>query len=611
MRPSDRTILQGFLLVALLAWGWVAVRAWAMPMVHDEARAYFLYVYPGVVDPHQVELDAANHLLITAAGLLMHAIFGAAPWVLRAFPVACFGLYAYYAWRMAAPVRDPLVRCCLLAALLLTPFTFDLFCLFRGYGPGLAFLLMALVHGLEYLRGHRSIDLWWHTIAMVLSVAACLSFLTTWALALVALLLYVPFTTTGRARWSALAPLLLLAVPVFCLLASYGMELSAAGKLYYGSDRGAYRGTWASLCDTVFGDAGAFSMAGTAAALFGALGVAVHRARHLGRMALQDPLLVLCTLLVGEVFGRVFLHAALGTLFPLDRAALHWVLLGLPIIALAIDRLAVARPPVRYTALLLLFLPVRTLANSSTDHLLFWRTQAIPHAHVRTLVARQAEAPWPLVVRADRFTEVCLAHAVLVQGGDLPYADTHIDPAHCDLLLSYTDSAPPGFRAVPPFTEGHVNLFERTEALAYQVAVDSLFVGQGHTYLDLLHWAAAAPGGAPWIVEASVKPGHGHLPAKARIVLEVKDQEGRRLHYATQGPLQHDSDRYYELTALHVVPSDLPNAATVHLYLWDPEGAELDVRCHVRARMQVDGLGPASAPTLSGTSHLRSPAHNP
>ncbi|HRH37260.1 MAG TPA: glycosyltransferase family 39 protein, partial [Flavobacteriales bacterium] len=175
----------GYVLVVLLFWVYLIWRAAFVPLTHDEAGTLQTYVVSGNYLPFLAHWDAGNHLLITAVCRACYLLFGMQPLVLRSFSVLCFILFAIYAWRLTRWINHPFVRWCAALALLLTPFNFEFFALFRGYGPSLAFLLMALYHLIESAQERQRSHLTLTLFAMCMATYASLSLLLVYASALV------------------------------------------------------------------------------------------------------------------------------------------------------------------------------------------------------------------------------------------------------------------------------------------------------------------------------------------------------------------------------------------------------------------------------------------
>src|SRR5262245_25321341 len=84
----------------------VVLRAIHVPMIHDEAATFFIYTRTGQFLPWVAHWDAGNHVLMSALSVPAYHLFGPAPWALRWFAVASYGLYGWYAWRWGSLLRS-------------------------------------------------------------------------------------------------------------------------------------------------------------------------------------------------------------------------------------------------------------------------------------------------------------------------------------------------------------------------------------------------------------------------------------------------------------------------------------------------------------------------
>jgi hypothetical protein len=322
MSQRDRRL---FLTLAVLVLAYVVLRSILVPLTHDEARTFFVYTLSGEFLPWLSHWDAGNHLLCTALGWLSFKAFGMAPLALRLFSVLSFAVYAAYTWRLGSWVLDALVRWSLWSALLLAPVLIEFFALYRGYGMGMAFLLMAVFHTAEAVREGAARPVLLALLGWVLACAAMLSLLILWCAALLALLLAL-LTRTGRpaARYALVAAWTVLGLLPMVGAALYGNELSARGLLYYGSPDGLLHGSLRSVAAMLFGKGNDLAMwpllTVTGTALLLAVAFVFQRPKEFKR----EPLTILVLLFLIELLGRLLMGEVQGVLYPSGRTALHW-----------------------------------------------------------------------------------------------------------------------------------------------------------------------------------------------------------------------------------------------------------------------------------------------
>ncbi|MBK7946302.1 MAG: glycosyltransferase family 39 protein [Flavobacteriales bacterium] len=327
MPPRAERLLH--LVIAIAAGAWLVLRAACVPLTHDEAATFQTYVLTGVYLPWQAHLDAGNHLLASAATRISYLLFGDGPLALRLFSVLAFGLWAWYAWRITRGMASAALRIAASCALLLTPFVFEFFALFRGYGPALAFLLMALHHAMAYWHRAQRIDLLLALLAASIATAASLNMLV-----IGAMLFGMAALRTGMSRQRdavAWATLVLVGALPLVALAQYGAELAAQDLLYYGSADGIVHGTLASLGAWVMGLRWPLASAAlfVLPLLLAAFSLRSSPNRHV--------LAMLMLLFAGELLARWVLATGRGVLYPTDRTAMHLVPLAILLFAYAAD----------------------------------------------------------------------------------------------------------------------------------------------------------------------------------------------------------------------------------------------------------------------------------
>lgn len=391
MLRAERSFFVG---LCIVLWAYVILRALLIPWIHDESTSLYWFVERGTFLPYVALWDAGNHFLSSAIGVLGHKLWGLSLFGSRIGSVLAFPLYAWAVYRIGSLVNDRLVRWCLWSALLACPFLLDFFSLFRGYGLGMAFFMVAVDGAIRYRSERQTRHLVQVLLGFALADFAVLSLVPLWAfvVALLAVDLGMNWRTTRSIEvrkvllWIVLGVLPLL----FGLLLS--CEMQQRGRLYHGSLDGFVPVTLTSLSKYVLGSvhplvliaAGASVVAATAALFI--------------RSTWRGPLLVVAALLWADVCVRIAMALLLEVNYPEDRAALHMVPLVILLIAFAVDTLAARRHLFRFAALLLLVLPVRSIVTANLDHALLWPEQSVPVRFLERIVHEQgSERRLPLV----------------------------------------------------------------------------------------------------------------------------------------------------------------------------------------------------------------------
>lgn len=567
--PSPRAERLAFLTASGLVFLFVILRAARVPIVHDEAMTFFMYVDTGRFLPFRAHWDAANHLLCTALGWAAVKAFGVHLFALRLPSVLAFVLYAAYVRLWGLRLRGPVVRWCFWAAMLGMPFLLDFFSLFRGYGLGMALWLMAL-YGLCALLERPSV----RRLVLVLAAAAAatysaLSLLTLWGLVLA--IAAVPFLR-GR-RWAFLPPWLLLGVLPFMFAAFYMQRLSALGSLYYGLETGIVGGTVPSLLKVLLGRSHPALVALVVVAYAAGVVSALLAARRRERTFQAWAVMVAAGLLLADALGRMVLHAWNGTPYPEDRTALQWVPLFMVLLSFALDRASLRSANAKWAALALLILPVRTAVHANVRTTSYWPEQAIPDEIFRAAAEQQRGSPRLLTIGAYHQMQACWGFGLRQRGLRLNAVDWTAYPnGGQDLLL--TDPArmqpPPGYRVLATAAGGHVALSKRESPAPMELVLDSVVVKPhgDDEFLELWHPAPADVRGHAFRVELMLRLHADRPPLTGNIVVEV-NAHGESVHrddalvQCMRNTASPDS-----LTTVRAIPQVPMDAERVVVYLW-------------------------------------------
>jgi hypothetical protein len=346
---SDRSLLAVMALTMLVAWVYVAVRAVHVGLTADEAVSY------GILHGHGAFSGTANNQwLNTALMSISQTLFGQSEWALRLPNVVSFGIYAASALTLVAQLRHRAAMGVCFVALVANPFMLEFFGLARGYGISLAFAalaLAALLVGPRRVSATRAIQ----RLALI-AVAGTISFYANFSVLNFVLALLVVWAVDVAVACSrgtfALSRRQVAWIGGVGLVTALAMapglihlkNLQEGGQLYYGGHVGFVRDTIGTLVQTwdyvyLFGPVRAWAhdiawLVALTALLIGAWGARRARSGEWGR--LQSAALVGALAVAAALSERLIL----GSLYPIDRAALSYVLPFAMMLGLALDALA-------------------------------------------------------------------------------------------------------------------------------------------------------------------------------------------------------------------------------------------------------------------------------
>ena len=246
--------------------------------------------------------------------------------------------------------------------------------------------------------------------------------------------------------------------------------------LYAGTADGLYAGTLFSLTDLMFGKGG--RMAPLLAAVLFAAALAVAGFAVVGGRDRTSSLIVIGSVAALTLMGQVVMSSMMHVLYPIDRSALYFLPLGLLVIALAIDHLAIPRARLAWLSLVLLVLPLRTLSTVNFTRPVMWSEQCTPRTFHTLIEERQARSDRMLLIGAHKFMGRSWSFENRRRSAPVNELDIDAFPQPlCDLLLIDTTmyDAPDGFRTIARAPGGRNNLMERMTPLRSRLVLDSTF----------------------------------------------------------------------------------------------------------------------------------------
>ena len=563
---------------------YLIVRAVEVPITHDEARTFFLYVLSGDFLPWHSFWDAGNHVVCSALGWISFHLTGMSPISLRSGNLLAFVIYAYYAWKLGSRVEHALVRWCMWGALLLAPGYVEFFGLFRGYGLAFAFMLMAIHHQQRAVEHPSLTDVVAALAAWSLAGWSMLSISLVWCAAVIHLTISVfLLEPNSRERKRYLAACILLGVAPLAVGLFYGQELRLRGALYDGTEEGLFNGTYRLVLNTLFGVGHGPYFTWSIALITVASTLALFSLFRGWRAHWNSLATLVVWLLAAEFIGRIMLWSFVDVRYPMGRTALHWVPLIILIIAYASDAFWQRSWLSGALALPLLVLPWRSLSTLNTTHASVWPVDAIPLSLVRVAEVEQERAGRPLLIDGDAQLDTHWDFIRQWKGFAVPPVSSRGFPQeYCDLLiLDPLGQVPPtGFTRIAASENGRQLLYRREDPLLLVHLGDTSITRSRTTdeFIDLPWPSAEAALTRTSALEFSLVILSEAKSLTARLVIEVADTAKNHLHYEVLELRQ--LQRTWEGDTLHFmrrVPPVDPLQATALIYIWNPDRQELEL----------------------------------
>lgn len=569
MSKSARIV---YVILVVLLWVYLGVRAALVPVAHDEAATFLHYLQVNELFPYFSMWDANNHILNTVLAWVSVNVFGDHFFWLRLPNLLFFPLFAWCLFRIVQEL-EPVVRWIVVLAMLMASFQLEFFALARGYGMGTALLLMAIYHSAQYLKTKSLKHQMWLWVALLFALLANMSLM-------VSLLVFIGLAAFGaigaepaeRKRhlfWCAFLGGGLLAVGAF-----YALKMRALGLLYTGNLEGFAEVTVRSFTRFQF----QYDSIGLAWAII-AMGVASIVFLQWAIIRQRIPFgtgNVVAALLLMNANGAIFLANIMGVNYPEERTAIYFLTLFILTAGFAVNRAGLLKPKWQWLAIPLLFFPIQFLNTINVHTTQLWGYLHFDREIYHRAAALQAEANKPLRVSAHRMHELSWAYNNVVYRGGMQLSERVLFPdTTADLLIMRDDmegwpqladtlfyNPISGFALLRPHNSENT---EEVEAFAIE---DKTYSDQS-TYFNLMSWSLGDSSAQRGLLSFQFTADSDHHPLNAHIVITANDGEGKTMSYETI-PLfwirKYWRGEQYRVQRIYQFPS---GASQAIVYLWN------------------------------------------
>lgn len=590
-----------FAAIAIIAFVHVLLRAILVPISHDEAVTFFLYIQRGEFLPHNMVWDANNHILNSALVYPLYRIFGADLIWLRLPNVLAFGVYTYYIFRLLSGLRSGFVFFLGALALMSAPLLLDFFAQTRGYGLGMAGFVAAIYYMSRYFATYQPRFQWLTWLSLVLGLLANMSMINSYLIALgfMALLIFVNFGFRKLKKHAL--PYLFGGILPFGALAFYAMAMRNRGLLYYGEKDGFVEVTVRTINKyMLYSDNMALAWVVAIIGLAAGMYLIANWLRR--QFTNPDVGAIAAVFLLANALGAILLCHLLDVNYPEDRTGLYFIPLFLVVLTYRFDAVALKAPKHKYGALLLAAIPLLAIAGGNVGYTRLWRELHV-HPELYEYVAEHHPNGKTLVegyfLKATSWGYNTFLHDTKLSPlTPLRHAKGRADFAicfrqNCDALALTHDT-------VHKDPRNDTYLMQRREPLqwkAFHQAADlpsyagnaeyfNFFVTEDRSSLDSLEALDLT-----FYIKSEARP------FLCDVVISANDENGKQVYYDYMGlnwmAGAYDGDTLALRRMVH-----LPKGSTkLVCYLWNAKGVEY--------RVKFDEIGLLHAPAASSAAGKR------
>jgi hypothetical protein len=412
-----------YIFFCTILWIYIGLRAYFVPIMHDEAATMFFYVHTGKFIPFFSHWDANNHMLNSLLSRLSYLCFGDDLWALRLPNVLAALVLFYFVWKISAEFQSVFLKWFFLVLMLMSQTFMEFFALSRGYGLSMSLLMASLWYYIQYVKYERNKLLLLCLLMMSFAVSANLTLLISDFIIIGIFIIHLISQYFSHKK-SVKKPMIICFIfgvfptGLFILFLYF---LKKFGLLYYGSMEGLLEGTLDSMLFHFTGYTDIWAARYVVFISILLLLIPVFFAITKYRLWFSDPSAIFIFLFAGNLLSVFMLNLIFGNPYHQDRTALYfypYLVGGLLFFINFIHK----RVSLYYSIFLILpfiFIPLQFLAKLNLSHCTLWPKDAIPNKFFDYIYEDARASGKFITVGGTSMRSLCWSYSNFKSGGKL------------------------------------------------------------------------------------------------------------------------------------------------------------------------------------------------
>lgn len=412
--------------IALLLWIYLWIRAYIVPMAHDEIATYFYYVATAKFLPYYSLWDANNHLLNSLLTCISYNIIDSSPIALRIPNLLTFPIFVWYIFKISGELSTKIFRWVFVVSLLFAHYFIEFFALSRGYGMSMAFITAAIWYLILIFKKEDSLKHYFLSLIFIFLAISCnLTLINTYAIIIALLLMniIIKFSLNNKKEsFKRIALTFVLGIVPILLAARYVFDLKAHGGLYAGSQQGFISLTIRTLIDML-------TAYDHIALAYFFLSIVVIIGVFYILLLIKKPSIQLLTnrkhlflyLLAGNAIATIILGKLFNINYPEDRLGLYFFPLFVGALVFTTEEIYIIYKKKIFFILLLplLFMPIHFITHINFTYTNCYKTDMIPQRFYDKVYNDYKPWQYPPSVGGDRLRHFCWSYLDYRNGGKL------------------------------------------------------------------------------------------------------------------------------------------------------------------------------------------------
>lgn len=578
-------------------------RSYYVPISHDEAATFFMYVQSGKFLPFHSQVDANNHVLNSALSYVCFHLFGSSPFSLRIPNLLALVILVFAIHRFANQLYHFGSKVFVVIAFLLSFHWLTFFSACRGYGISMGLLVLGLTYLFDYISNPtRAIYFYYSILLFQLAISANLILIIV-VLVLSGILFLVQITNKQLLKPIIILVWLLHLAAVYYWL-SFSFYLQDNGALYYGEGSSYWTVTFVSLIKLLLGYYHPFIKFVLLLLLIIILIVAFYinknNLKHF-KSQFKKPsasLLLLCVLGVLGI-GFYLMNKVLDVNFPEDRTGLFFYVFFVLLIVFCFDGLSqklnlLSLLPLSCLVMIHFFFNINFRKHSLTTY------ETIPEHFYTTLLNEQKNSKSRITIGGHRVRELFYAFFNYRNNGHLNPADpVEVMQMNCDYYIALENEQKyyvPYYYVIDAEPDWGFRLLKRKEPIIkkefYKLYNKS--ISGNSEFMDVYHNIdTTLYNNMPLQAEINFDIDKITVPANTWIVFSVNDSLNNT-YYFKRYPIQwmgYDNNGKKNISYTLTMGNIPHKAKNLCFFFWNIDQQPLSVKVNSLKLFQLEGKG--------------------
>jgi hypothetical protein len=584
---TDKRLTWGFVILSLVIFIIIFLRAYLVPMNHDESATFFYYIQSGEYVPFYSHMDANNHVLNSALSNFSFKIFGSSPLAVRLPSIFSFVFLVWAVARIQRHLRTNVAKLTLVVCFILAFHWISFYSVTRGYGMSMSFFVLSIAFLLDYFKSKKNIFFFGFIFSLQLAISANLTLLVPLLFLTGMMMLFQLIHRKLFQPWVILSYL----VHFFILVGwiRFITVMQEGNALYYGQGNSYWEVTFKTLIELLSGIEehplntviAVLVISGIFASVF-----LITKKRIKLKEILFDELFLFTFMLVSLIAGFFILHHWKDVNYLEDRTALLFYPIAILMIVFMMDNLGGKKwITVFYLIPFLVIIQFFFTLNFRIQMMREYET--FPERFYTTLLEEQEKSDERITIGGHRLIELMFAMMNYNHDGKLNLADggEEMNPYFDYGIARKQDMERlSAFYEVIDEAEWDYVLLKRknkAEKRLLTSVTDTNWREGENEFFEYLRWNDTIfPNENPLLLEFDFDVDHAAQPFNGWLVLDITDSEGNKSSYL-RIPMNwvHFSWNGTKENKFSLVSGEMPERIqSIIVYLWNQNKQFIRIR---------------------------------